>query len=586
MVNALREYQNGLGLNQCSRKYEIPKKTLLRHIRGEVKRGSNQENSSFNGRLTALSPVVENELVTHILRLESVLFGLTTKDVRKLAYDILNANDLQNPFNNGMAGKKWYYAFMKRHPELSLRQPECVSIARCKGFNRKNVYEFFDILEKIVDENKFDALTIYNVDESGFSTVQKKAPKVLALRGKHQVGTISSGERGVNTTLVACTNAAGNFVPPMIIFKRQRMHPSLANGAPAGSIVEVSDTGYINSDLFVKWLKLFIKHVKPSTESKVLILLDGHTTHSKNLEAINLARQNGIILLQLPGHTTHRLQPLDVSMFKPLQTYYDENVTRWLRSNPGRKVTQFEVTELLAEAYGRAATLANAANGFRSTGVWPVNRNVFSDADFQASENMLEKETNNGETAEPQVQQLEEPVPIEPEEDQRQNILQHGSILKVPVAELSPIPVGTQKHQKRKEKGAQKAQVLTLSPYKTELEIAKEKRTVTELKKNKKVIVKRKLLTEKKEKSVKKQKMVDKKGTSRNKGKMEEPGPSTSCTISLRESDWFCFLCNETRIEDMVQCEKCMQWSHETCAGYSTTEGERRFVCDLCDKEC
>jgi hypothetical protein len=86
-----------------------------------------------------------------------------------------------------------------------------VSVARSKGFNKENISQFFDILEKLVDENQIDALRIYNVDESGFATVQKKSPKVIALRGKHQVGSISSGERGVTTTSVCCTSAAGHL---------------------------------------------------------------------------------------------------------------------------------------------------------------------------------------------------------------------------------------------------------------------------------------------------------------------------------------------------------------------------------------
>lgn len=165
-----------------------------------------KEKRRVNGRLPAIPPQFENDLVKHILVFEESLFGLTITDVRKLAYDLMEANShlIKNPFfgnKNKLAGKNWYYRFMSRHPKLSLRQPENTSIARCKGFNRENVCEFFDLLEKVVDEHKIDAQHIYNVDESGFSTVQKKSPKVIAQRGKHQVGFIASGERGVNTTI-------------------------------------------------------------------------------------------------------------------------------------------------------------------------------------------------------------------------------------------------------------------------------------------------------------------------------------------------------------------------------------------------
>lgn len=43
MERALEEYAEGkLGLNECCRKYEIPKPTLLRHFRGGVQRGSDR----------------------------------------------------------------------------------------------------------------------------------------------------------------------------------------------------------------------------------------------------------------------------------------------------------------------------------------------------------------------------------------------------------------------------------------------------------------------------------------------------------------------------------------------------------------
>jgi hypothetical protein len=45
--------------------------------------------------------------------------------------------------------------------------------ARVKGFKKENIPGFFDILEKLVDENNTDAFQIFSVGELGFSTVQK-----------------------------------------------------------------------------------------------------------------------------------------------------------------------------------------------------------------------------------------------------------------------------------------------------------------------------------------------------------------------------------------------------------------------------
>jgi hypothetical protein len=102
-----------------------------------------------------------------------------------------------------------------------------VSYTRAKGFNRTSVNNFFDLLESEVENQHFDAHRIYNVDESGLTVVESKVPKVLPLKGRHQVGSITSAERGSLITVVVCMSTVGTYVPPMLIFPRKNFSEQL-----------------------------------------------------------------------------------------------------------------------------------------------------------------------------------------------------------------------------------------------------------------------------------------------------------------------------------------------------------------------
>lgn len=117
------------------------------------------------------------------------------------------------------------------------------------------------------------------MDESGMSTVPNNTPKVIAPTGKVAVAKACSAERGELTTAVCAMSATGHFVPPALIFKRKRKNPALLNGAPPGTLLMVSDSGYINTELFLEWLKHFQKEVKASLDDPVLLILDNHSSH-------------------------------------------------------------------------------------------------------------------------------------------------------------------------------------------------------------------------------------------------------------------------------------------------------------------
>ncbi|KAK7480342.1 hypothetical protein BaRGS_00028389 [Batillaria attramentaria] len=141
----------------------------------------------------------------------------------------------------------------------------------------------------------------------------------------------------------------------------------------------------MTQEKFLEWLQHFINTVRPSVENKVLLILDGHSSHTGSLAAIDLARENGVVMLCLPPHTTNKLQPLDISFFRPLKTRFLQAQETWLRNNPGQKVSAFQIAHLFNSAYSKAASISNAVSGFEKTGIFPCNRQVFADEDFAPS---------------------------------------------------------------------------------------------------------------------------------------------------------------------------------------------------------
>lgn len=80
----------------------------------------------------------------------------------------------------------------------------------------------------------------------------KKPQKIVGLRNTKQIGAITNGEKGVNTHAVCLASATAQFV---LIFKRMIQNLELENGTLEDNVLSISESGYINSTLFVEWIK-------------------------------------------------------------------------------------------------------------------------------------------------------------------------------------------------------------------------------------------------------------------------------------------------------------------------------------------
>ena len=109
---------------KASKTFGVPKTTLHRHLKGDNKYVLNGK--KHVGRQVDLPEDIEPQLVEHAIDLEARFYVLTPQNLRRLAYQIAEINQVKTRFNHDekLAGKKWLRGFLKRHPEISLRLPE------------------------------------------------------------------------------------------------------------------------------------------------------------------------------------------------------------------------------------------------------------------------------------------------------------------------------------------------------------------------------------------------------------------------------------------------------------------------------
>ncbi|XP_044745210.1 chaetoglobosin A biosynthesis cluster protein C-like [Coccinella septempunctata] len=244
--HALEELRNKkLTLSQAVIKYHVPKTTLLKQLK------QNEFKIPKKGRSAVFNKEQEIQLEKYILDCCKSFYGVTPNSLRRIAFRFAEANKLKHSFNkeSQLAGKDWYYGFMSRHPSISLRIPEATSLNRITAFNAAEVNLFFEHLKTIQTKHNIPGHRIFNIDETGISTVQKNY-KILAPKGLEQIAKATSGERGVPTTVVCAVSATGIYVPPMFIFKRKRMNQLLTKGGNSVIIVTVSESGWINESIF------------------------------------------------------------------------------------------------------------------------------------------------------------------------------------------------------------------------------------------------------------------------------------------------------------------------------------------------
>ena len=109
----------GQSIHGAGAEYGIPRRTLRRHCIGAVRLPCHV---ALARKRCVFSDVFEKELVGCAQEMAKRMYGLTTNDMKRLAYAVAAKLGVDNKFDNErcLAGTDWLSSFMKRHPTLSV----------------------------------------------------------------------------------------------------------------------------------------------------------------------------------------------------------------------------------------------------------------------------------------------------------------------------------------------------------------------------------------------------------------------------------------------------------------------------------
>ena len=171
----MERIDNGeLSYRQAESMYGIPRSTLHDHKTGKA-------STNIKGPPTVLTSLEEDNLVQWVLHMADIGYGRTRKQVCLTVKKILDKDGRRNPFNNNYPGKDWWYAFLRRHPQLSVRLPESLQLARASSCTPERLDGWYKEFGEFI---KFHDLQgkpqrIWNADESGFFCVPKHLELLL-----------------------------------------------------------------------------------------------------------------------------------------------------------------------------------------------------------------------------------------------------------------------------------------------------------------------------------------------------------------------------------------------------------------------
>lgn len=238
IFSAVAEVRNGASASAVSRKYNIPRTTIIAKVTGKTPMTRKM------GPAPRLGVDIEAMLAKWVMGLASQGFPITKYNLLTSAQQIAVEMGQAASFPNGKPGKKWLLLFLQRHPEIASRTPEKLSKVRAV-ITKQDVTNWFDEVSTYLEKSDFvdilnDPARLFNADETAFMLCPK-GEKVLGIKGQRNVYEVHSGSDKESLTVLNNVNAAGTIAPTMIVYPAKRLPQSIKLSIPLDWSIGRSD---------------------------------------------------------------------------------------------------------------------------------------------------------------------------------------------------------------------------------------------------------------------------------------------------------------------------------------------------------
>jgi hypothetical protein len=385
---SIRSASANFDLSECTVRYHKKAASLDISIR-------------INGGIPSLHPTLSAEIAAVAKAAADHGFGLSKKELRSFVSYIVNVKwDLRDPvghylrqycrFVNRVPGDDWIVKFM-RDNNLSLVKPSPLERSRAlANADPHIVYGFYDLLHREMERLEIcdKPHHVFNLDETAFF-IDPSRVKVVAPKGK-SAHRITAGPGRQAFSVMLCVSADGKAQPPLVIFPGKHLYSSWqGQDVIKGTMYGRSESGWMTTEIFTSWFDCFISRV---TQRPLLLIFDGHKTHL-GLDFIHRARAENVTVIKLPSHTTSKLQPLDVSCFRPIKNEWDNQLIHKQRLNGFTSLSKSEFVDVLSLVLREKLSSTIVQSGFRKTGIFPLDSTQFSRAGFNQAK-LLQYEAN------------------------------------------------------------------------------------------------------------------------------------------------------------------------------------------------